>query len=335
MKNKHRNIGLDILKVIAAFLVVCIHAPFEDEFGKDLKAVARCAVPIFFIITGFFYSKKIDSSKTNKSILKLLKFCVISNIFYIIFQMILCSIDGKEQIILFKNIFNKESIKNLLIYNESPVYFHLWYLNALLYVLIIMKFVSKYNMMKYMYIVTPVLLILDLVYGKYSLLILHREIPYIQIRNFLFVGIPYFCIGNYINEKIYSKIKEKSNKKYIFFTIIFIITTIFERCILISFNFNATREHYISSTFLGISLFIYFLLYNGDNKYLNYIAKVGKDYSTLIYIMHPAIIEILDRLMDKFTLYNKFYPIIIFIVTYIICILYKTIYMKLKKITSI
>lgn len=55
VEKKCRNVGLDILKVIAAFFVVCIHAPFENEFGKDLKAISRCAVPIFFMITGFFF----------------------------------------------------------------------------------------------------------------------------------------------------------------------------------------------------------------------------------------------------------------------------------------
>ena len=335
VEKKCRNVGLDILKVIAAFFVVCIHAPFENEFGKDLKAISRCAVPIFFMITGFFFSKQTDNSKINKQIFKLFKLCIVSNIFYIIFQIILFYIDGKEQEILFKSILNKESIKNLLIYNESPVYFHLWYLNALLYVLIIMKFVHQYNMMKYMYFLTPFLLIIDLIYGKYSLLLLHREIPYIQIRNFLFVGIPYFCIGKFINENVYTKIKEKNNVKYIFFIIIFIITTIFERRILISFNISATREHYISSTFLAIVLFIYFLIYKRESKLKSFIARIGRDYSTLIYIIHPVIIEILDRLMCNNSIYNKLYPIIIFIITCLICMLYKKINVKLKGITRI
>lgn len=34
IENKDRKIGLYILKFIVAFLVTCIHATFEGEFGK-------------------------------------------------------------------------------------------------------------------------------------------------------------------------------------------------------------------------------------------------------------------------------------------------------------
>ena len=114
-----------------------------------------------------------------------------------------------------------------------------------------------------------------------------------------------------------------------------LITTIFERRILISFNISATREHYISSTFLAIVLFIYFLIYKRESKLKSFIARIGRDYSTLIYIIHPVIIEILDRLMCNNSIYNKLYPIIIFIITCLICMLYKKINVKLKGITSI
>lgn len=334
IEDKKRNIGLDILKIIVAFLVICIHAPFENEFGKDLKAISRCAVPIFFMITGFFYTSKMNNVKSNKQILKLLKLCIISNIFYIIFQIVMFSIDGKEYSSLFKGICNKQTIKNLILYNESPVYFHLWYLNALLYVLIIVKFVNKYNIVKYMYYISPILLILDLIYGKYSLLLLHREIPYIQIRNYLFVGIPYFYIGNFISQYIYSRLKEKNNKVYMLFIILFMITTIIERRALTSLNLNATREHYISSTFLAIALFLYFLLYNSKRKCTKFeklVGKIGREYSTLIYILHPVVIEILSRLSINSNLYQKGYPIVIFCITLIVCFGYKKIYSCLIK----
>ena len=44
-------------------------------------------------------------------------------------------------------------------------------------------------------------LISDLVLGKYSLLLFHREIPYRYLRNYIFVGIPYFSIGTLIYNK--------------------------------------------------------------------------------------------------------------------------------------
>lgn len=49
-----RNEGIGILRLICAFLVVCIHIPFPGAIGQFIKAVARVAVPVFFISSGYF-----------------------------------------------------------------------------------------------------------------------------------------------------------------------------------------------------------------------------------------------------------------------------------------
>ena len=58
-----RNKNIDILKAVCAFLVVCIHINFPGEFGEILKIVGTVAVPIFFMITGYFYNKTIKKHK--------------------------------------------------------------------------------------------------------------------------------------------------------------------------------------------------------------------------------------------------------------------------------
>ena len=64
--NLNRKIGLDVLKCIAAFLVVCIHASFYDKFGDYFTAISRMAVPIFFIITGYFYTRTVVHYSQNR-----------------------------------------------------------------------------------------------------------------------------------------------------------------------------------------------------------------------------------------------------------------------------
>ena len=51
-----RAASLDVLKAICAFLVVCIHVPFPGKVGEYFTALTRVAVPIFFMITGFFHA---------------------------------------------------------------------------------------------------------------------------------------------------------------------------------------------------------------------------------------------------------------------------------------
>lgn len=49
-----RNKSLDAVKAIAACLVVCIHVSFPGQAGQLVKVLARCAVPFFFMVSGYF-----------------------------------------------------------------------------------------------------------------------------------------------------------------------------------------------------------------------------------------------------------------------------------------
>ena len=49
-----REIGLDILRGMAAFLVVCIHFPLEVRGGNYLDGLARVAVPLFSYLADIF-----------------------------------------------------------------------------------------------------------------------------------------------------------------------------------------------------------------------------------------------------------------------------------------
>ncbi len=55
---KQRYDTIDLMKVILAFLVVALHQqPFLEGY-EVLRSVARLAVPLFFITSGFFFFKK-------------------------------------------------------------------------------------------------------------------------------------------------------------------------------------------------------------------------------------------------------------------------------------
>ena len=255
-RNIDRNIGIDILRFIAAFGVICIHQPFEGEFGQYFKALSRFSVPIFFMITGYFYNQTVKNGKENKQIVKIIKLCIISNLLYFLYDIIIIIYKNGNIASYFQNTFNFKSISKLILFNESPFGYHLWYLNALLYVLIIAKIVNKHDKYKWMYLITPVLLLLNLIIGKYSLITIKRDISFIYVRNFLLLGIPYFFIGSYINNK-FSNGKIFIKKKYlVVFVLIFCMSTIIERTILVNNSVNGAIDYYLSTIFLSISIFI-------------------------------------------------------------------------------
>lgn len=162
------------------------------------------------MITGYFYSDTVARHKEERQIRKIFFLVVEANAIFFIWNIALGILRRDSMVTYVQEIFTGKSILKFLVLNESPLAGHLWYLGAILYVLVIVLLVDKLKSRKALYCLTPVLLIADLVFGKYSLLIFHREFPYILVRNFLCVGIPYFCIGNLIREK---RCSEKWNKK--------------------------------------------------------------------------------------------------------------------------
>ena len=54
-----RNYSLDTLKFVCAIFVIFIHTPQPEIWEIYITPLIRCAVPIFFMISGYFtYGKK-------------------------------------------------------------------------------------------------------------------------------------------------------------------------------------------------------------------------------------------------------------------------------------
>lgn len=206
---------------------------------------------------------------------------------YIVWGILLSGFSQNSISAYLHNIFRIETAINFLIFNESPVGSHLWYLGALLYVLLVSSAIYYFRTFKYAYIMIPILLITDLVFGKYSICIFGRMFPVIWVRNFLFVGLPYFWIGHLIHKKE-PIIKEKVPLGCLYvLTGIFALLTIVEHWILVTNGVSAIRDHYISTTFLASTVFliaVYFTEEKMENKRGNLAALIGKEYSAYIYI---------------------------------------------------
>lgn len=296
-----------------------IHVPFPGKVGAYFTTLTRVAVPVFFMITGYFYSDTVARHKEKQQIKKIFYLVVEANLLFFIWNITLVVLRRDSIMSYMQSIFSGKNMLKFLLFNESPLAVHLWYLGAIFYVLAIVLLVDKFQCRKILYDLTPVLLIADLLFGKYSLLIFHREFPYILVRNFLCVGIPYFCIGNIIREK---RCSEKWDKAvFLVLIVIFMITSLAERFVLVNAGLNATRDHYLSTTFLAICLFIYTLKSNWHNKDL---AMVGRKYSTWLYILHPIFITVFSMIVGKLgikSIYRCIAPIVVYCATLVFLII--------------
>jgi len=305
--------SLDKLKVLCAFLIVCIHAPFPGTFGEYFTALTRIAVPIFFMITGYFYT---PASATNQ-IKKLLKLMLFGNGIYLVWKLTVAAVQGEATSFL-TTTFTVRNIAKFILLNESHLQSHLWYLGAILYVVVTVTALFKWNEAKgrkELYLITPFLLLGDLILGKYSLLLLNREFPYILVRNWLFVGLPYFNIGMWLKER-----EIKIEKwKLIGLIVLTTFTTLLERYLLVSNTLNPTRDHYLSTTFLAVAVFLFFLHYVGNAE--SFVSRIGREDSSWIYILHPILITVLGAVMRKTgveNIYSLVRPFIVFLITTVV-----------------
>lgn len=326
-KYEVRYDGLDILKAICAFLVICIHCSFKGKMGACIISLTRIAVPIFFMITGFFYQNVMVKNGEKRQVVKILKLTIIANGVYILWNVVTNIMSGDNLSIHFKNLITENSLIKWIVFNESPFGGHLWYLNAIFYVLCLAFFIThkiknKSMIKRMMNIITPILLCCDLVVGKYSILLWGREFPYILVRNFVFVGIPYFWIGIMIYN--YQTKRKAKLETWISFCFLFTVTTLIEHIFLVCLNVNATRDHYISTTFLAISTFVLFVeLYKNrkKNKAELFMGIVGKKYSTWIYIFHPIVITVMSVItnwLGIYEIYKILAPIFVYIITIVL-----------------
>lgn len=197
-----RNHSIDTLKFVCAILIVLLHT--STSYSYLYIPLTRCAVPVFFMISGYMLYGEEMPKRLKRGIWKILKIIVWSTLLYAVFLLILSKGDLQSVIP------TKTQLRDMFLFNVNPWGGHLWYLNAYLYVMLIIIPFSRRNVWRWLFWLIVPLLSIDLVLGKYSLLFMGREFDYIYVRNFLCVGIPYFLIGVWV--KIYNPFKRLNSK---------------------------------------------------------------------------------------------------------------------------
>lgn len=297
--------SLYCLKALGAFLVICVHS--YDPW--IIYPIIRTAVPFFFIISGYFLYKE-DSiqalSKCVSTFKKIFWLTLYSNIFYY-----LC-FHVPNDIIPFK------TIKHIILYIGAGqgMSGHLWYLNAYLEALFIIIISLKFKILKLVWCCIPIGIVFGLLVGKYEFLF--RSLPNFVLlsRNFFTIGIP--CIGiGWLLKKYYFKLSRMISYPISLVITLSILSEI-EMIILYHNNIHILSGDCIITTIpLAASIVFVCIKYPsfGTNTV---IERIGKQYSTNIYVFHMIILKIfLILIRDMLNLPSFTFPFIIFIITII------------------
>lgn len=264
-----RNISLDILKVFLAILVVLIHLSFLSDkivvlSQLIINGICRLAVPLFLIISGYYFT-----SVNSKQ--KLLDWIKRLGILYFIW-MVLYSFR-------WVGVYDRSQSLFAILFG----YFHLWYLIGTLFSGVLLYFVKSKSWVVWSIIIFFLLgyIIQLFVYKDY---IGENYYNIYLSRNFLFFCFPFMSMGYLIANK-----RINSYSPSIWLIIVGITSVLVESYL----NFKLLGTGRLVSFDLLVSSFIVsplLFLYVKNKEVIRNTKDIAL-FSTAIYLLHPIILD--------------------------------------------
>lgn len=319
--NNQRNNSIDILKTVCSFMVVFIHAGENNTLGTYLKVICTCAVPFFFLVSGYYLSSNITAEKKEyfpRQLKKIGRLFLSTNILYAIYVSILMLLFHSDLAGFWKNALSCESIISFVFLNESPFAYHLWYIGAILYAFFVFYLLLSIfkNKTGKVIIYMSFLLFFSISIGVYSKLFFGRSFPIYVSRNFISVGIPSMAIG-YMLHSVINKYHHL-HRYALLSIIVFLIAIILERFILHRLGCLSKGSYFIMTFPLAVSMFL-FVATDGQkytSSIMKALANIGHRDSANLYLYHILFVFLLDYLIaSKNAVYLHIKPLLIFVMT--------------------
>ena len=292
--SKHRNITLDMIKLFAAYMVVMAHVPFYGKIGEIQDALTRFSVPVFLAAAGF-HSTQVTPGQIKKRIINILRLLVFAVVFCTLWKilMFLMLEDLPGLVRYFSVCLDVKKLLTLLLLN-SPLHLeYLWYMYAVLTVYILHYAATVRNVpKKTIYILAGVLLLAHILLGE-GLSLFHISVPVPLIRNFLFVGIPFFGIGMMVGEYRH-RLSSVPNCVIVLAFLLGIAETLLSRFLI------GKNEIYLGSVLIFLGFVLLFVKYPNIPFPSFLVTLTGC--STYIYIVHPVLDEFMELVYAKCSL---------------------------------
>lgn len=329
-----RYVGLDILKCLAAYMVVIIHfGRWDSPSGLDkillgiFNAETRFAVPVFFMITGYFYPSIIERGRFKGHLQKIVSMTLFATLFYFCFNVLFYSLNGENAEEYFSKVFSLRHLFGWVLINSVPVEIHLWYFYAVIYALVVLYLADRLHLQRQLYVSS---------FAALLVCICVNFTPYTgYCRNFLFMGLPFICLGRLIGESKHVSFILNLSSRYLWGVFLVSIILVGLDYIFFSVVIGKTfeRECYLFTCFVALSLFVLALKYKSlPNKLERVFSLIGKKYSAYIFIFHIACGKMWSCLMDANDLLSRYLVLIPLI--FISSLLLAIIYVELKSVIS-
>lgn len=316
----HKEIpGLNILKLICAIFIVQIH--FPSSIKEYIIPLTRIAVPIFFMITGYFLlDEKGDISypRMKRLFKKILKIEIVACMIYVLYYTMTCAIHNEIYISRYAEIKN---FLRLTVSGTLPA-LHLWYLTSLLQALVLLYIAGKFKINKWLLLFIPLGLIINLSFGRYNFLFSDIGVPnhLILSRNVFTIAIPCLLIGMLTR---YYEHKLTPGNKMLPAMGIGLICIYLEEMLLVPLHGDIT----IFTLPCAIAVFIIFLKLEVKSTFGKRLAYYGRTYSLDIYVWHALVGGIIMAILLRINL-TSIAALCVVVFTWLTAILLKRIGLK-------
>lgn len=339
---KVRNETLDWIKMGAACLVVWIHIKFPGTFGTTVRTVGLFCVPLFFAVSGYF-SLNADCGVLKRRLFHILRITLAANAIYLLWEVydrvFITHESGWDYV---KLVFSPQGLLRFFLGTSTEPSGHLYFLASLLLcygmLWIYVRFFGKeevdYRPLFLVGFFTFIIRLCLEIFPHYSGLTINAAAR----RNFLFFGVPCFCLGLFLR-KYQERILENFHWTWKKSLLVFGVA--------MAFNFlelygAGAVDLSIGGTIAVIPLILFSAQYPVLPKsgILSPVTRWLGDISLVVYIVHKLVNYIIQAYSGQVPLFalalkhTYRYPVLVLLVSIGIGVLYclvKSGWKRLKK----
>ncbi|MBD5225748.1 MAG: acyltransferase [Bacteroidales bacterium] len=191
-KGRQELPAIQMLKLVAALFVVQIHT--ESAIREYLMPLCRMAVPLFFMISGYFLvsdNGTLEAPRLRRAFVKVLKLTLAVNVIYFIWRVILSASHGFD---FLQYAATAECWTDFLLTGRT-FGIHLWYLTAYLQSLALFYVAVRLRMENLLLWLVPVCIAVNIALGSYHSLFFDGVTDEAVHRNFFTIALPCFGLG--------------------------------------------------------------------------------------------------------------------------------------------
>ena len=319
--------SFDTIKGIACIGVVFIHVLFPEPLKDTVKCMARFSVPVFFLTSGFFFSKDgrtCSAGKTGEKVRHIMLLILNAALFFTLFQLVFKPLEDPNWRPL-KYLAERATagkLVKLFITNDPLAFGHLWFLLALLYIyLFCLLFFGNGKRLGGAGLIGCALLVGYMLLQEFTgvLYAMHLR-SFIHIPEsdqslfyanlFVFRGLSFFLIGIALRRNEQQICSRRCPKPlFLSLFVFFLAVTAWEWT-----KTNNYTQYYVNSILAAFTLMIFAIQWSTlKPRFLHYL---GRKLSLYIYIFHIPVQKSLNLFFRKQHISNS--PLILWTMPFLV-----------------